>query len=431
MSDQRRSPGPRFKQPQSRRGGKAPLPRPRVRARKGRMRDSGRFWLTRLGKGGQALLVLLALVVVAGGLYVLNSNDGPYRPVAAGPALTPAEEMADSQAEDEVEEAVDEDAAEEKGAGPTKPDRAPIPPPPAQPVAPPVPAQPPPQPQPQPQPPAASAEPVKPVPEKTQVAALPRPPKPLPPPPAPPDGVPAWRHYAVQAPAADGRPRIVIVIDDMGLDRRRSDKVVGLPGPLTLAWLPYARDLGTQTAQAHGGGHELIVHMPMEPSGKENPGPNALFTQLGETELRQRLAHNLSAFSGFVGINNHMGSRFTADSAGMAVVLSELAGRGLLFLDSRTTADSKAAVLASHYQVPMQARDVFLDHVQTPDAVAKALAQVENIARRKGSAIAIGHPHDVTIAALSRWLPTLEAKGFQLVPLTAVINPPAARMDGL
>ncbi|WP_051330544.1 divergent polysaccharide deacetylase family protein [Niveispirillum irakense] len=425
MSDQRRSPGPRIKQPQKRRGTSGPLPRPRVRARKGHIRDRGRSWLTRLGKGGQALLVLLALVAVAGGLYALNSNDGPYRPVAAGPALTPAEEMADSQAEDEVEEAVDEDAAEEKGAGPTKPDRAPTPPPAAQPTAPPAPAPP------EPQPPAASTEPARPAPEKAQVAAVPRPPKPLPPVPPPPAGVPAWRHYAVQAPAADGRPRIVIVIDDMGLDRRRSDKVVGLPGPLTLAWLPYARDLGTQTAQAHGGGHELIVHMPMEPSGKENPGPNALFTQLGETELRQRLAHNLSAFSGFVGINNHMGSRFTADSTGMAVVLSELSGRGLLFLDSRTTADSKAASLASHYQVPMQARDVFLDHVQTPEAVAKALAQVESIARRKGSAIAIGHPHDVTIAALTRWLPTLEAKGFQLVPLTAVVNPPAGRMDGL
>ncbi|SNS22349.1 MULTISPECIES: divergent polysaccharide deacetylase family protein [unclassified Azospirillum] len=381
-----------------------------------------RGWWTRLSQGRRLLSGLGFALVLGGGLFLLVQPHGGYRPVSAGPALTPAEEMADAEGEDESAEAVDEDAAERAGV-PQLPGKAPaIPEKPAPqaaaPAAPkPVEAQ-----------PAATPTPAHTTPG-TQVAALPRLPQPLPAKPSPPAGTPAWQHYARPAPAPDGRPRIVIVIDDMGVDRKRSDKVVALDGNLTLAWLPYARDLPQQTQQAHARGHELIVHMPMEPSGKEDPGPGALLTRFGETELRQRLAANLSAFTGFVGINNHMGSRFTADRDNMAIVLSELSARGLMFLDSRTTPDSKAAPLAAHYNVPILARDVFLDHVMTPDAVAKSLAQVEAIARRKGVAIAIGHPHDVTIAALNQWLPTLEAKGFQLVPLTAVL-PAGPRVNG-
>ncbi|WP_240002269.1 divergent polysaccharide deacetylase family protein [Oleisolibacter albus] len=258
----------------------------------------------------------------------------------------------------------------------------------------------------------------------TQSALLPPPPlhPPLPPSPPAPSGMAAWRRNAVPAPAADGRPRIVIVIDDMGVDRKRSDRAVALTGPLTLSWLPYAHDLKAQATAARQRGHELIVHVPMEPAGKADPGPDAMLTRLPAEALRARLAKNLSAFDGFVGINNHMGSRFTADRAGMAIVLSELAGRGLLFLDSRTTADTRGPELAAHYRVPLAQRDVFLDHDMSPAAVQAALAKVESIARHKGLAIAIGHPHDATLAALSAWLPELAAKGFQLVPLSAVVQ---------
>ncbi|QJE72793.1 divergent polysaccharide deacetylase family protein [Aerophototrophica crusticola] len=281
---------------------------------------------------------------------------------------------------------------------------------------------------------------VRTVPEPAPVAPTPAPPAPeparqvptqtamLPPPVPPPAGTPLWKRNAVPAPAQDGRPRIVIVIDDMGPDRKRSDRAAALPGPLTLAWLPYARDLPHQAAAARRNGHELIVHMPMEPDGKGDPGRDAILTKLPAAEIKARIARNLAAFDGYVGINNHMGSRFTANTAGMAVVMAELSSRGLLFLDSRTTAQTKAPELAPRYHVPLASRDVFLDHEMTPAAVEAALAKVEAVARTKGTAIAIGHPHDVTVAALERWLPTLSAKGFQLVPLTATIRaqPPAS-----
>jgi hypothetical protein len=264
---------------------------------------------------------------------------------------------------------------------------------------------------PQPVPP----RPEKPKPDTSKAEALP----PVPPAPA---GEPAWRRHAVPAPATEGRPRIVLVIDDMGLDRKRSARISALPGPVTTAWLPYARDLADQTAAARANGHELIVHVPMEPDGQGDPGPNALRAGLPAAEIKARLERNLSAFQGYVGINNHMGSRFTADRDGMAVVLAELAGRGLLFLDSRTTAQTKAPELAARYGLPPLSRDVFLDHQMTPQAVAAALAKTEEVARRNGIAIAIGHPHDVTADALEKWLPTLAAKGFALVPLSAAVR---------
>lgn len=269
-------------------------------------------------------------------------------------------------------------------------------------------------------PPASAVTPARPP--AAQVALLPPPAPPRPDAAPAPDGVPAWQRNAVPAAPADGRPRIVIVIDDMGLDRRRSGRVVSLPGPLTLAWLPYARDLPEQTRQAHRHGHELIVHMPMEPAGGVDPGPDALLVRQSPEEILSRLRANLNAFSGYVGINNHMGSRFTADAAASAVVVEELARRGLLVLDSRTTADSRLRDEAVRRHVPSASRDVFLDHVQTPAAVATALEKVEATARRQGLAIAIGHPHDVTTEALARWLPTLAGKGFQLVPLSAVVR---------
>lgn len=408
MPPRSRPPGNKGSRP-----GATPTARPRVRigagaAKRGRdgmvrTRRAALIWLSRLGNGGRIALALLALVLVAGGMTALLGQER-YHPVPAGPALTPMEEEADASAPDEPEDAGDEDAAETADL-PSRPGPAPAVP--EQPAAPPPPL----------------AAPTKPAPAPSQVAALPAaPPRPLPPLVAPPAGTPAWKYFALPAPAATGQPRIVIVIDDMGVDRHRSDKVASLPGPLTLAWLPYARDLPQQTEKARAHGHELIVHMPMEPTGKEDPGPGALLTRLDEATLRQRLTANLSAFHGFVGINNHMGSRFTADRAGMAVVMAELGARGLMFLDSRTTATTAAGPLSAHYHVPMLSRDVFLDHVMTAQGVAASLAKVEQIAARNGLAIAIGHPHDVTIAALSQWLPTLQAKGFQLVPLTAAVK---------
>jgi polysaccharide deacetylase 2 family uncharacterized protein YibQ len=236
-------------------------------------------------------------------------------------------------------------------------------------------------------------------------------------------GTPPWIVNAVAAPPTLGHPTIALVIDDMGLDRRRSARTVALPGPLTLSFLPYADELPNQTALARQHGHELLVHVPMEPLGSaNNPGPNALTTGLAGDEVIGRLRRDLARFDGFVGINNHMGSKFTSYGPGMAVVMAELRARGLLWLDSRTTGGSVGTALAREYDVPHVARDVFLDNNPSLGAVQRQLAELEALARRRGWAVAIGHPKDATLDALAAWLPTLSERGFVLVPLTHIVR---------
>jgi len=214
---------------------------------------------------------------------------------------------------------------------------------------------------------------------------------------------------------------IAIVIDDMGLNRSLSRRAVSLRG-LTLSYLPYGEDLPEQTREARAAGHELLVHVSMAPEGREDAGPNALMPGLPEGEIARRLDWALNRFSGYVGINNHMGSRFTADEKGMAEVMERLKSRGLLFLDSRTTARTVGAALAHKMGVPLAERSVFLDNVETADAVRRQLAELETIARREGAAIAIGHPKEATLNALGPWLETLESKGFALVPISAIVR---------
>lgn len=235
---------------------------------------------------------------------------------------------------------------------------------------------------------------------------------------------PAWQIHAVPVALTPDRPMIAVVIDDLGLKRGATRETVALPAPLSLSFLAYADDLRAQMAAGRAAGHELLLHTPMEPLGDQDPGPNALMAELPAAENLRRLAAALKEAPDIVGINNHMGSRFTASAEALRPVMAELQRRGLLFLDSRTTARSLAQQVATRMGVPSIGRDVFLDHdVEAGRAYVEArLAQVEAVARSHGMAVAIGHPHVATLAALRVWLPQLEAKGFQLVPVSAVVR---------
>lgn len=245
----------------------------------------------------------------------------------------------------------------------------------------------------------------------------------LAPAPAAPGELPPWRRYALAPPPPDGRPMIALVIDDLGIDKKRSARAIALKGPLTLSFLAYAPDIKRQTAAARAAGHELLLHISMEPASKYvDPGPHVLKTTLSAAELRRRLEWGFSRFDAFVGINNHMGSKFTAYPAGMQVVMEELRRRGLLFLDSRTSKASVGAEMARRMGVPYAERNIFLDHVNDAAVVESRLAETERLARRKGYAVAISHPRDATFEALVPWLRGIEARGFRLVPLSAVVR---------
>lgn len=239
---------------------------------------------------------------------------------------------------------------------------------------------------------------------------------------------PPWLAYAVPAPANHGRPVVAIVLDDLGLDRRRSQRSAELPGPLTLSYMSYAPDLREQAEHGRRRGHELMLHLPMEPEGPFNyPGPNALMTGLSAEENLRRLYWSLDRFEGFVGVNNHMGSRFTASRKAMTLVLAELNRRGLLFVDSRTGGRSVGTAVARDWNVPHAGRDLFLDDVDRPEIIRQRLSDVEATAYRQGHAIAIGHPREHTLDALEPWLRGLAAKGLVLVPVSAIVR---ARVAG-
>lgn len=233
-----------------------------------------------------------------------------------------------------------------------------------------------------------------------------------------------WQRHAVQTAATGDRPMIAVVIDDLGLNRPNTRKTVDLPAPLTLAFMTYAEGIGDILKRSRERGHELLVHMPMEPGDpRYDPGPNALRAGMKEEELRRRIDWGLKRFDGYVGINNHMGSKFTASLEGMAVVMVELRKRGLLYLDSVTAGGSVGAGLAERTGVPFAVRDVFIDNDHgNPAAIRRRLAEAERIAKRRGYAVAIGHPHRSTIEALRAWLPGLAARGFDLVPISAVVQ---------
>jgi polysaccharide deacetylase 2 family uncharacterized protein YibQ len=185
--------------------------------------------------------------------------------------------------------------------------------------------------------------------------------------------------------------------------------------------MTYAPNAAHLADQARKAGHEIMVHVPMEAINRDaDPGKNALLTSLSRAEILQRLDWDLSQFQGYVGINNHMGSRFTQDAAGMQVVLESLKARGLLFLDSRTIASSVGDALAGQLGVTHLKRDVFLDNVIDEADIRRELARAEAVARKQGFAIAIGHPHPDTVEALRQWIPAAKARGFVLVPITAI-----------
>ncbi len=225
----------------------------------------------------------------------------------------------------------------------------------------------------------------------------------------------------VPSPVPQGHPVIAIIIDDMGLDLKNSKRAAMLPAAVTLSYMPYAPGLHDQTQAASDQGHELMLHMPMEPLGRDDPGPGALLVGLQPDEIRQRFQKALGSFIGFDGVNNHMGSKFTADPAGMEIVLDELQQRHLFFLDSRTNAKSVGYALARQHSLPTIGRDVFLDDDIKADSIDKQLASTEKVALRKGYAVAIGHPHALTLERLEQWLPDAEKRGFKFVPVRELV----------
>jgi polysaccharide deacetylase 2 family uncharacterized protein YibQ len=218
------------------------------------------------------------------------------------------------------------------------------------------------------------------------------------------------------APRGARRPRIVIMIDDMGLDPAGSARAINLPGKITLSFLPYAPQVQKLVNRAREKGHAIFLHLPMQPVNGENAGPNMLRLGMSEADIRATAARNLDAFNGYEGVNNHMGSGFTSDERAMRVFLNVMKERGLIFLDSRTTALTKFPKLCVEMRLPCLRRHVFLDDVDTKENVKRQLDELMKIARQQGYAVAIGHPHKNTLDSLADFLPYFATQGDLVSP---------------
>jgi len=227
-------------------------------------------------------------------------------------------------------------------------------------------------------------------------------------------------------PGRSARPKICIILDDGGEaapDVAEEFWKLGSKWPLALAVLPYAPYSREQAETAKNLGFVVMLHLPMEPIGTENPGAGAIFSELSDAEIRERVQEALAAVPQAIGVNNHMGSKATSDSRVMKLVLSEVKRNNLFFLDSVTIASSVGYQEALRMGVPTAKRHVFLDNVASVEAVLKQLEELVRVARNKGTAIGIGHINRIATAqALAIFLPRLEELGIDLVPLTEIIK---------
>lgn len=207
---------------------------------------------------------------------------------------------------------------------------------------------------------------------------------------------------------------IVLIIDDVGFEGQPIDRAMQLDPNVNFAILPNSPRAAEFATRLDGRGFEVLCHLPMEPVGKESPGRNAILTSMADDQIAELTRSNLAAVPHARGVNNHMGSRATADRRVMESVIGALPG-GMYFIDSRTGGHSVAQDVAREKKVKTAARHVFLDDVLTEEAVRRQLMTLARAARTRGVAIGIGHPHDVTLRVLAETLPELRAGGIRLV----------------
>ncbi|MEX1036572.1 MAG: divergent polysaccharide deacetylase family protein, partial [Sneathiella sp.] len=239
------------------------------------------------------------------------------------------------------------------------------------------------------------------------------------------EATPLFQKFAAPFDNTDGRPRIAIVLSDVGMNAARTREAIEiLPATITFAINPYGNNLQHVVDEARREGHEVLLQLPMEPKGypKVDPGPQALRTDLDEAENRKRLDWTLGRITGYVGLTNQMGSKLTADAASITLVLRTVKKNGLLYLDSRTASDSVAADIARELEIPVAINNRFLDHKADGDLIDIRLEELEKIARQSGSSVGIAYPHRETFQHLLDWANTLDKKGLVLAPVSALIE---------
>jgi len=216
----------------------------------------------------------------------------------------------------------------------------------------------------------------------------------------------------IPEPAAE-KPDIYIVIDDVGYNLEQLQPFLEIPVPITFSILPHLQFSAEAADMIRAAGKEYILHLPMEASGGEDPGPGALFISMSEDEIKQTTVSDISSIPYLSGANNHMGSLFTSDKKSMKSVLSVLKQNSMFFLDSYTTASSVVQDICEELDMDYIKRDVFLDNSQDEGEMKNALEKGLTVAEAKGSAVMIGHVWSPELPEIISRISMENSEGFE------------------
>ena len=216
-------------------------------------------------------------------------------------------------------------------------------------------------------------------------------------------------------------PLVAILIDDMGYNLRINNAFLKLEAPLSFSFLPTAPHTPKLAQKAEDLGKDVLIHLPLEPVNSAiDPGPGVLRLSMDLDSMLQTLRKDLDAVPGAIGVNNHMGSKFTTSKRGMELILAEIKRRGLFFVDSRTTRDTVAYVTARSMGIPAAERTVFLDHDTQKESIRKEVSKMVKLSVENGCALAIGHPTSNTWKVLYEELPRI-SKRVRIVPVHKIL----------
>ncbi len=244
------------------------------------------------------------------------------------------------------------------------------------------------------------------------------------------DGRSSWIEYARTFDKTDRRPRLAIIITNLGLSSASTEATLDLlPPEATLSFSPLTKNLLDWVRQARLKGHEVLIDLPMEPIGfpQSDPGQNTLLTSESEVENLNRLENVMKKSAGYVGLLGSFGSRFTNHAESLLPILQILKVRGLLYVDSGASSRSLGPELASSIQLPRAFNNRFIDRTPSRQAIDNRLIELEEIVKLNRFAIGIAQPYPISLDRISAWIPTLENKGITLAPITAIADKQSLR----
>ena len=224
--------------------------------------------------------------------------------------------------------------------------------------------------------------------------------------------------------------RVAVVVGGLGLSQSGTQEAIQkLPKGVTLAISPDGNSLERWARAARRKGHELLLQVPMQAFGRGEPDPRErrLELDLSAGENVERLLGSLGRFTNYVGVMNYQGGAFQAQEGALTPVMREVRDRGLLYVDDGSNGQSRAGPVARGIAAPFAGADIVLDLDRSADAIEEQLARLEETARGTGRAIAVATAYDESVDAITAWAKTIEAKGFELVPVSALADDPGRR----